>query len=110
LGEEEEELRQIDIPALVAGPVKRDNAPANGSSIALLASFGGKRCLFGGDAYSEVLERSVRRLLEGGGEARLTLDALKVPHHGSRANLHDDPLSPAACRRSLGSTHRRRLR
>jgi len=110
LGEEEEELRQIDIPALVAGPAKRDNAPANGSSIAVLASFGGKRCLFGGDAYSEVLERSVRRLLEGAGEARLTLDALKVPHHGSRANVHDDLLARVDCRRFLVSTDGSRFR
>lgn len=105
LGDDEAFLgEEIDVSAMVAAAKKHDGSAANGSSIAFVASFGGKSCLFSGDAYSEVLERGVERLLAGSPERRLALDAFKVPHHGSRANVHDDLLARLDCRRFLVST------
>ena len=66
--------------------LKADQSAANGSSIAFLAEFGGKSCLFLGDAHSTVIVKSIKRLLPKG-KKRLTVDAVKVSHHGSRSNI-----------------------
>jgi len=105
LGEDEGFLGDaIDIPALVGAAKQSDRSAANASSIAFLASFGDKRCLFAGDAYSEVLQRSVERLLQSSSEDRLAVEAFKLPHHGSRANVHDNLLACLDCQRFLVST------
>jgi hypothetical protein len=95
---------ETDVAALLAAAKKRDDSAANGSSIAFVASFGGKSCLFAGDAYSDVLERGVERLLAGSSRKQLKLDAFKIPHHGSRGNVHDELLGRLDCRRFLVST------
>ena len=63
----------------------RDHTEANGTAIAFLAEFDGKRVLFAADAHSETLEAALRPLAgaEGG---RYKIDLLKVSHHGSKAN------------------------
>lgn len=88
-----------------------DTAP-NGSSIAFLAEYtdvfdGGrrKRVLFAGDAFAPVLEKSVRALLLKRRVGRLTLDALKVSHHGSQHNTNTGLLELLNCRHFLISTN-----
>ena len=54
----------FDVRDLAARPFAGDDEPANGSSIAFLAEFEGKSCLFAGDAHPGVLEASIRRLLQ----------------------------------------------
>ncbi len=76
-----------DVEALGAASYSGDTSPANGSSIAFLAEYRDKRVLFGADAHSEVLENSLERLLRARHLQILELDAFKLPHHGSRANL-----------------------
>lgn len=64
-----------------------DNAVANGSSIAFVFEFEGKRCLFAGDAFAEVLAEGLSRYAATNGiEGRVPLDVLKVSHHGSAKN------------------------
>lgn len=63
-----------------------DKSAANGSSIAFLAEFGGKSCLFLADAHMSVVCSSIRRLLASGSPP-LRVDAVKMSHHGSRNNL-----------------------
>lgn len=64
----------------------RDSSEANGSSIAFLAEFGGKSCLFLADAHAGVVCRALQAL--GYSEARpLRVDAVKLSHHGSKNNL-----------------------
>jgi beta-lactamase superfamily II metal-dependent hydrolase len=82
-----------------------DEAPANGSSIAFVAEFDGKSCLFLGDAHADVVESSLRRLLADRHENRLEVDAFKLPHHGSRHNLTQELLELVKCRRYLFSTN-----
>ncbi len=98
------------IDALVARRFEEDGAPANGSSIAMLVELGSRAVLLGADAYPSVLTASIRRLprerLHGG---RLRLDALKLPHHGSRANLSDELLAAVECDRYLVSTSGRKF-
>lgn len=71
---------------LLAQLAKKDASAANGSSIAFLAEFEGKSCLFLADAHMDVVCTSLERL--GHSPKRpLQVDAIKMSHHGSRANL-----------------------
>jgi hypothetical protein len=96
--------QKIDVEALSEAPFKPDDSAANGSSIALLAEHGGKTVLLGADAFSPVLEESLRRLLRETGRTRLRLDACKVPHHGARRNNGPGFLSLLDCESFLFST------
>ena len=63
-----------------------DSSTANGSSIAFLAKFAGKSCMFLADAHMKVVCASLRRL--GATPANpLHVDAVKMAHHGSRNNI-----------------------
>lgn len=96
---------RIDVEELAGQPFKPDDSAANGSSIALLAEHGGKTLLLGADAFSPVLEASLRRLLHETGRTRLRVDACKVPHHGARANNGPGFLSLLDCRDFLLSSN-----
>jgi hypothetical protein len=82
-----ESLGALSVEELAAKKFKADSAEANGSSIVVLAEFEGRRALLCADGFPEVIRASVERLLDDGAE-RLPLDAFKLPHHGSRANLN----------------------
>jgi hypothetical protein len=96
---------RIDVEDLAGQPFKLDDSAANGSSIALLAEYGGRTLLLGADAFSPVLEDSLRRLLHQTGRTRLRLDACKIPHHGARANNGPGFLSLLDCRDFLFSSN-----
>ena len=101
---------EIDVQELVELGPRKDRSAANGSSIAFVGSFEGKRCLFSGDAYWTVLRDSAERLAQEEREDRLALDAFKIPHHGSRNNIGDDLLAVLDCRRFLVSTNGRQFK
>lgn len=95
-----------DVDALaVADTGKTDASVPNGSSIVVLAEYEGKRCLFGADGHPDVLEKAVERLLQESRSSQLRLDALKVPHHGSRHNNTVSLLQKLNCRSYLISTN-----
>jgi hypothetical protein len=75
-----------DVAVLAATPFEEDGADANGSSIVTLAEYGGHSTILAADAHPTVVADNVKRLLRERGEQRLKLSALKLPHHGSRAN------------------------
>ncbi|MGE4072181.1 MAG: ComEC/Rec2 family competence protein [Lysobacterales bacterium] len=84
---EELTLGGDDLTAKLQAQLKgHDPSDANGSSIAFLAEFSGKSCLFLADAHMDVVCRSIRRLLPVG-QARLRVDAVKMSHHGSKNNI-----------------------
>src|ERR1035437_9971558 len=83
---------------------KMDSSVANGSSIAFLAEFEGKKCLFLADAHPDVIADAVRGLIPSG-ENRLKVDAVKLAHHGSSANTTPELLSIIDCKRFLVSTN-----
>lgn len=80
-----------------------DKTKTNGSSIAFLAEFEGKRVLLAADAHSETLEESIRPLAEKEG-GRFRLDLMKVSHHGSMANCSPSLLTLLDCTRFAFST------
>lgn len=81
-----------------------DEAVANGSSIAFVASYRGRRVALLGDAHPPVLEAALRRLAAQEGQPRVRLDAVKLPHHGSKANVRPQLLQLLDCPRWLVST------
>ena len=74
----------LDVAKLAATTVEEDSAPANGSSVAVLVEFEGKRLLLGADAHPSVLLEGIRQLQPHG---PLAVDVFKLPHHGSAANV-----------------------
>jgi len=97
----DEAFGPIDVDALADEPFQSDAAAANGTSIALLAEYDGRKVLLGGDAHAGVLVESLKKY---GGGAKVSLDAWKVAHHGSRANTSQLLLERAICHRYLVST------
>jgi hypothetical protein len=87
---------------LAMRPYERDKTAPNGSSIAFLAEFAGRRVLFGADAHAEVLEDTLRRWQPQGA---IHLDAVKLSHHGSEKNLSPALLGMLDCPTWLVSTN-----
>jgi hypothetical protein len=78
----DEMLGAFDIDRLAAARYARDTAKPNGTSIAFVARYDGASVLCTADAHAEVLLEGLERL--GPGPHDFT--AVKVSHHGSRAN------------------------
>lgn len=90
---------------LLAKQSRPDQAAANGSSIAFLAEHPAGSCLFLADAHPDVVCASIKRLLAARKLKRLEVDAVKVAHHGSRANTDDALMGLVASPRWLVSTN-----
>ncbi len=105
-------LGEPDVKQLARTPFQSDVSVPNGSSIAFLAEYDdeydgdrAKRVIFCGDAHSSVLEKSIELLLAKRGAEQLKIDALKVSHHGSKANTSPDLLKMLHCQNFLFSTN-----
>lgn len=94
-----------ELDKILQRQLKVDGAAANGSSIAFLAEYAGKSCLFLGDAHRDVISASIKRLLKQRGQKVLRSDAVKVAHHGSAGNISDALLALIDCPRFLISTN-----
>lgn len=94
-----------DLTARLLGLLKgRDSSTANGSSIAFIAEFDGKSCLFLADAHAKVVCDSLRRLGYTSDEP-LRVDAMKMSHHGSKNNITRELLELVDTRNYLFSTN-----
>jgi beta-lactamase superfamily II metal-dependent hydrolase len=89
-----------------SAPVKwgGDTSVPNGSSIAFLLEVGDTAMVFTGDAWSDVLEASLARLLAERSVSRLRLDVFKVSHHASTNNISPTLLDFITCDHFLIST------
>lgn len=67
-----------------------DQSIANASSIAFIARFDNKTCLFAGDATTAELLKSINPLLTRSGLNRLEIDAWKLAHHGSEKSTRPE--------------------
>ena len=94
---------RFDITALAEAPFQSDRSSSNGSSIAFLAQYQGKSCLFLGDAHAPAVVDGIKRLLRG--EDKLAVDAIKLPHHGSRNNVSRELIELLKCPRYMISTN-----
>jgi beta-lactamase superfamily II metal-dependent hydrolase len=83
----------LDLNALAAKVTAIDQAPANGSSIAILLEHRGASVLLAADAFPTVLALALKALaLARKSPKGLKLDAIKLSHHGSRGNTTLDLL------------------
>ena len=83
-----ERMGPVDVEKLAAQESPLDNKEANGSSIAVLATWAGRTALFTGDAHADVLIDTLNRWL--GPDGTLEVDVFKLPHHGSKANVTNE--------------------
>lgn len=94
---------QESIDRLAKKKEEEDDAIPNGSSIAFLYEYQGKRILLTGDAHPSVLADSLRKLGYSP-QKRLPLDCHKLSHHGSKYSTSYELLSLIDCYRFLIST------
>jgi hypothetical protein len=79
--------RPVDLAELAKEPFEGDGSAANGASIAFLAEHDGRRLLATGDAHAPTLVAGLQRLADEQRVARVAVEAVKLPHHGSKYNL-----------------------
>lgn len=91
-----------DVEDWAAAKFKEDTAEANGTSIAFIAEYKGKRVLFGADAHPSVLIDSLGR--EPLSAQSLDLAAFKLPHHASKNNVSEALIAAFPARHYLVST------
>jgi hypothetical protein len=89
----------------LAAKKNTDGSRANGSSIAFVLEYDGKRVLFGADAHAPVLTTALERYARRVRETRPRFDLVKLSHHGSNANLSTAMLRLIDCRNFLISTN-----
>lgn len=101
-----------NVARLAAATFDPDPEKPNGSSIAFLAEFTDgfdgdrkKAVLFTGDAHAPVVEASIRKLLKKRRKETLTVDALKLSHHGSKKNTSKELLDLLVCKHFLFSSN-----
>lgn len=82
-----------------------DGSVANGTSIAFVLEYQGRRVLFGADAHVSVLNSGLRRVAAEQQVPRVSLDAVKLAHHGSMANIDGQFLDVTDASRFLVSTN-----
>lgn len=83
--------------------LKTDQSVANGTSIAFLAEFGGKSCLFLSDAHTDAICESIKKLMPAR-QKRLKVDAVKMSHHGSKHNISEELMKLIDAKHYLIST------
>jgi beta-lactamase superfamily II metal-dependent hydrolase len=99
-----ERMGSIDIDRLAEQPFEADRTVPNGTSIAVLVAYEGRRVLLAADAHPDRLIESLQALTAVEGR-RPTLDAFKLPHHASRRNVSRELLESVSCPRYLISTN-----
>lgn len=92
----------MDVDTLADAPFIEDVAEANGSSIAFVFKYGTHRILFGADAYPT---RLLESLSAAGEQAPYEFDLVKLPHHGSKANVSIPFIKALKCPRYLFSSN-----
>lgn len=97
-----EVMGAIDIDKLAASDFDQDDSKPNRTTIAFLLEHAGKRLVMTGDAHPDRLVESLAPL--AGPNGKVALDALLVPHHGSRNNLNMELVELVDCKRFLFST------
>jgi beta-lactamase superfamily II metal-dependent hydrolase len=93
----------VDVESLADEKFVADGSKTNPTSIGFLFEFDGIRLVFAGDGNDARLRASLQPLADAEG-GRLRVDALKVSHHGSKANLSKSTLAILDCATYIIST------
>ena len=103
-------LGETSIEQLQNSSVSGDNSIPNGSSIAFIATFNDKCCLFAGDATSDYLLKAIDPMLKKSGKGRLKLDAWKLGHHGSKRSTLERMMAKIDCKKMLVSSNGKKFK
>ena len=95
----------LDVNLLADAPDQFDNTAPNGSSIAFVAEWEGKRILFAADAHPDLMTTIITSLAAATPDRRYPIDLYKVSHHGSVGNTTSPLVSQLGCTRFLISTN-----
>jgi beta-lactamase superfamily II metal-dependent hydrolase len=95
----------VDLLPLSARRTGSDGSTPNGSSIAILLEHRGASVLLAADAFASVLTKGLTALAQHRGVDALAVDAVKVPHHGSRGNVSVAFVRAVPARHYLVSTN-----
>ncbi len=99
-----EEFGTLDIDQLADEAFSEDHSSANGSSIAFLLEYKDQKLLLAADAHPGLLAERLRQM----GATRtspLSVNAFKLPHHGSKYNISNELLNLIRCDHYLISTN-----
>ncbi len=91
-----------EVEQLARSEFKGDTSAPNGTSIAVVCEFDGKRVLFLGDAHMDVIERALNRFGSG---SPVRFDAIKISHHGSKGTVSKVMLDRVECGHYFISTN-----
>ena len=94
-----------DLEALAAKKTSNDGSAPNGSSIGLLLEHRGASCLLSGDGFGKVLAEGLTGLAAARGVEAIEVDAFKLPHHGSQANVASALVEAAPARHYVVSSN-----
>jgi hypothetical protein len=94
-----------DLESLAAQKSSNDGSVPNGSSIGLLLEHRGASCLLSGDGFSKVLGEGLTGLAAARGVEAIEVDAFKLPHHGSQANIASALVAAAPARHYVVSSN-----
>ncbi len=98
-----------DLHAVAAADTANDTSIPNGSSIAFLLEHRGASCLLAADAFPSVLEGALWALVNARGGRPLSVDAVKLPHHGSEKNVGRRLMTLVSTKHFLISTNGERF-
>lgn len=84
-------FRNEEFRTLLTKKSSHDNSPANGSSIAFILEYKGKKLMFLGDSHSKVIYKEMKNLIEKSNYNNF-FNMIKVSHHGSRRNTSKELL------------------
>ncbi len=90
-----------DLEILAETNTTSDGSEANGSSIALLLEYRGRRLVLSGDAFAADLVDGLKAIM---GQQPMGVDAFKLPHHGSKKNISKELVESVSCPQWLFST------
>jgi beta-lactamase superfamily II metal-dependent hydrolase len=89
----------------LGGTEEADSSLANRSSIAFLASFDNKTVLFAADTPTDRMLKAIDPILEKTKKERLTINAWKLAHHGSKKSTHTELMQKIDCSNMLISSN-----
>ncbi|SEK51574.1 hypothetical protein SAMN04487910_0705 [Aquimarina amphilecti] len=93
-----------DVDELVKEDFEEDTSAGNGSSIAFLAEYEGKKVLFCGDAFPSQLLEALNKIAS---EEKIDLELFKISHHASSHNTSSELLDKVNCKNFVISTNGR---
>ncbi|MGN8121395.1 ComEC/Rec2 family competence protein [Pseudomonas sp. 22082] len=92
----------LNVQMLASEAFSEDTTVANGSSIAFVIEYEGKRVLLGADAYPS---RLIKSLIQTWGKPPFQFNLIKVPHHGSENNVSKEFIEALDCKQYLFSSN-----